>query len=178
VAVLPLGERILDQFPFQVGFSWRKTESGIYRLAELIRTDRAHTLPVCVVGIHVIGFGGGAVVADMVARLLGVPLYLFTIRYGQTDGVRLPLTQHLHLPEEIETGQILIIDDVTFTGNTLIYCHQEIRKSRPGAEIKVGTLISPKTKSFPIVVNYSVYVTLRSEVRLPWGPQQRTPGRI
>ncbi len=134
----------MAQAPIKCEFiSWRKTETLIAQLAQKIRAAKFQ--PDCIVAIA----RGGYVPARLLCDHLDV-YQLSSLRIiHYTSGTRIAKQATLVAPLNVDVrGQnVLLVDDVSDTGDTLALARAHILEFNPGA-IKIAVLHHKQTSTF------------------------------
>jgi pyrimidine operon attenuation protein / uracil phosphoribosyltransferase len=122
-------------------------------LAERIRPDI--TMGTAIVGIHT----GGAWLAERLHRELKLPLPLGTldISFYRDDFDRIGLHAQVKpsdIPFEVEGSDIILVDDVLYTGRTIRAAINELFDYGRPASIRLATLIDRGGRELPIGSQY------------------------
>jgi pyrimidine operon attenuation protein/uracil phosphoribosyltransferase len=130
-----------------------EVEVLIARLADAIRPHLGEAT--ALVGIH----SGGVWIAERLHALLGVstPLGMLNISHYRDDFSRIGLHPQVNpsrLPFEVEEREILLIDDVLYTGRTVrAAMHELFDYGRPAA-IRLAALVDRGGHELPIRADY------------------------
>jgi hypoxanthine phosphoribosyltransferase len=133
-------------------FSFKEIESTVNRLAKQIQRDYRDKNPVIVSILK----GSFVFTADLVRRL-DFPLEVEFIRLasygkGQKSSGKIILKQGLHFP--IKNRNILVVEDIVDTGNTLSFLMDYLKKREP-ASVKLCALADkPSRRQVPISIDY------------------------
>lgn len=136
-------------------------EQLIKQMADQIRPKlKANS---ALVGIHT----GGAWVAEKLHTLLGadIPLGTLDIAFYRDDFSRIglhPVVKPSHIPFEVEEADIILVDDVLFTGRTVRAALNNLFDYGRPAQITLAVLIDRGGREVPICANF-VGVTLELE---------------
>jgi len=128
-------------------------EQLIDLLAEQIKP---HILPECaLVGIHT----GGVWIMDALAERFGfdIPRGVLDIAFYRDDFSRIglhPETKPSHLPFDVEGRNILLIDDVLFTGRTIRAAMNLLFDYGRPATIKLAVLVDRGGRELPVCADY------------------------
>ncbi len=126
----------------------------IARLADAIRPQLGPDT--ALVGIH----SGGVWIAERLHALLGVtvPLGMLNITHYRDDFSRIglhPQVSPSRLPFEVEAREIILVDDVLYTGRTVrAAMHELFDYGRPAA-IRLAVLVDRGGHELPIRADYT-----------------------
>jgi hypoxanthine phosphoribosyltransferase len=133
-------------------FSFKEIESTVNRLAKQIQRDYRDKNPVIVSILK----GSFVFTADLVRRL-DFPLEIEFIRLasygkGQKSSGNIVVKQGLHFP--IKNRDVLVVEDIVDTGNTLSFLMDYLKKREP-ASVKLCALADkPSRRQVPISIDY------------------------
>jgi pyrimidine operon attenuation protein/uracil phosphoribosyltransferase len=117
---------------------------------------KPHLAPECaLVGIHT----GGVWIMDALAERLGPDLSrgVLDIAFYRDDFSRIglhPETKPSHLPFDVEDRNILLIDDVLFTGRTIRAAMNLLFDYGRPATIKLAVLVDRGGRELPVCADY------------------------
>lgn len=138
----------------------RKLERMAYQIWEY----NSHETDISLVGIE----GSGGVVAAQLAAYLKkispLQVHIHTISISK----RKPLSRPIHIDTDLNGKSVVLIDDVTNSGKTLLYAMRPILDFEP-ASIRIAVLVDRKHKCFPVVpdiVGHSVATTLQDHIEV------------
>ena len=126
----------------------------IQRLADAIRPQLA--ADTALVGIY----SGGVWVAERLHRLLNIatPLGMLSITHYRDDFSRIGLHPQIkpsHLPFEVEGRNIILVDDVFYTGRTVRGAMHELFDYGRPASIKLAVLVNRGGHELPICPDFT-----------------------
>ena len=124
------------------------------KLAKDIRADL--TGDVILVGIHT----GGAWLAEELHRMLGLstPLGMLDISFYRDDFERIglhPEVKPSDIPFDVDGADILLVDDVLFTGRTVRAAVNEIFDYGRPARIRLAVLVDRGGRELPIEARFT-----------------------
>jgi len=126
----------------------------IARLADAIRPQLADDT--ALVGIY----SGGVWIAERLHRLLNIatPLGMLSITHYRDDFSRIGLHPQIkpsHLPFEVEGRNIILVDDVFYTGRTVRGAMHELFDYGRPASIKLAVLVNRGGHELPICPDFT-----------------------
>ena len=126
----------------------------ITRLADAIRPQL--TPDTALVGIH----SGGVWIAEHLHRLLRVatPLGTLSITHYRDDFSRIglhPQAKPSHLPFEVEGRNVILVDDVFYTGRTVRGAMHELFDYGRPASIRLAALVNRGGHELPICPDFT-----------------------
>ena len=126
----------------------------ITRLADAIRPQLA--ADTALVGIY----SGGVWIAEQLHRLLNIatPLGMLSITHYRDDFSRIGLHPQIkpsHLPFEVEARNIILVDDVFYTGRTVRGAMHELFDYGRPASIKLAVLVNRGGHELPICPDFT-----------------------
>lgn len=129
-------------------------ETLIQRLADAIRPTLAPDT--AMVGIY----SGGVWIAERLHRLLNIamPLGMLSITHYRDDFSRIglhPQVKPSHLPFEVEARNIILVDDVFYTGRTVRGAMHELFDYGRPASIKLAVLVNRGGHELPICPDFT-----------------------
>lgn len=140
-------------------FTATQFQEAIRALALQIHERHSSLQDVVFIGVQ----QGGVVVADAIVAALGTLVPGTAIRYGQLDitfyrddirsNILAPDT--MHIPFDIENKQVVLIDDVLFTGRTIKAALDALLDYGRPAKVELCVLIDRREhRQFPIQADY------------------------
>lgn len=129
-------------------------DAAIERMVSYIRTE---SIPEpLLVGIHT----GGVLVAEILHRETGVaePLGTLDISFYRDDFSRVGLNPQVRascLPVSVEDRNILLVDDVLYTGRTIRAALNEIFSYGRPARVMLGVLVKRTGRELPIQPDFT-----------------------
>ena len=132
----------------------------IDRLAEEITAQRLDPPPV-VIGIQT----GGAWLASRLSQKLGSPLGELNISFYRDDFVRIglhPKVSPARMPFTTDKQNIILVDDVLYTGRTVRAALNEIFDYGRPASVKLAVLIERNGRELPVQPDF---VGLRMDIK-------------
>ena len=149
--------RYRDRYPRNGTLKLKKIVSGCAKLRKSFEDSLFE--PDMVVGVHAIGLGGGAIVAEILAVDMNLPLHV--INLDIVDDRRhneLELSTSQFLAALPNASQILLVDDICNTGRTLKAARDLFLQA--GHEVKIAVIAAPPEHAVSIVeVDFWVYRT-------------------
>lgn len=132
------------------------TEQLIQTLADRLRPDVGPDT--VLVGIHT----GGVWLAERLHQLLGLsqPLGSIDASYHRDDFSRTGLRPGMkasHLPFEVEGANVIIVDDVLYTGRTIRAALNELFDFGRPKRVDVAALIDRGCRELPIYARYCAH---------------------
>mgnify|MGYP000005733535 FL=1 len=129
-------------------------ETLIQRLADAIRPTLAPDT--AMVGIY----SGGVWIAERLHRMLNIatPLGMLSITHYRDDFSRIglhPQVKPSHLPFEVEARNIILVDDVFYTGRTVRGAMHELFDYGRPASIKLAVLVNRGGHELPICPDFT-----------------------
>lgn len=129
-------------------------ETLIQRLADAIRPTLAPDT--ALVGIY----SGGVWIAERLHGLLNIatPLGMLSITHYRDDFSRIGLHPQIkpsHLPFEVEAHNIILVDDVFYTGRTVRGAMHELFDYGRPASIKLAVLVNRGGHELPICPDFT-----------------------
>ena len=126
----------------------------ITRLADAIRPQLAPDT--ALVGIY----SGGVWIAERLHRLLNIatPLGMLSITHYRDDFSRIglhPQVKPSHLPFEVEGSNIILVDDVFYTGRTVRGAMHELFDYGRPASIRLAVLVNRGGHELPICPDFT-----------------------
>ena len=126
----------------------------IARLADAIRPQLA--ADTALVGIY----SGGVWIAERLHRLLNIatPLGMLSITHYRDDFSRIGLHPQIkpsHLPFEVEGCNVILVDDVFYTGRTVRGAMHELFDYGRPASIKLAVLVNRGGHELPICPDFT-----------------------
>jgi hypothetical protein len=116
----------------------------------------------------------GVIPAAVVASILDVEFHSIEIgRRGEDDEVRQRPEIFSAVPRELEGKRVLIVDEITTSGDTLRLALAAVRSAHP-AEVRTATSFARNTGYQP---DYSA-LTMDAEVIFPWDRQVFEDGEL
>ncbi|NCT95510.1 MAG: phosphoribosyltransferase [Chitinophagaceae bacterium] len=153
---MPTKKQILDK-----ASAARKMERMALELAEQLQGDRA---PVVIIGIR----NSGTVIADKIATLLQTYLpneiRLLSVSLDKNHPAEVKLSENLNL----DGLHIVLTDDVTNSGRTLLYALKPLLAFHPKS-IQTLVLVERMHKLFPVKPDYvglSVSTTIQDHIQV------------
>lgn len=122
------------------------------------------TDPLIIIGIE----GGGMIIAQnlfiLLQPLLQIPMQIITCRIDKKNA------DFINYSEEINFNgkSILLVDDVTNSGKTLLYAQKPLLEYHP-KRIQTMSLVERMHKNFPVKIDYiglSIATTLQDHIQV------------
>jgi len=140
-------------------------QQKIKRLAIEILENNIEAPELILVGVNNNGMAFARLLMKAILPLTDIPITLTRVRLNPAaplqDGILLEMPA-----EELESKNVLLIDDVANTGRTLFYAARPIMDTLPH-KIEVAVLVDRTHKAFPIRVDYvglSLATTLKENI--------------
>ncbi len=132
------------------------------RMAYQIWENNCEETEVELVGIT----GGGIVIAQALAVLLSeispLKVHLSTLYLNKKK----PLSEPIKIERSFDGKSVVLVDDVTNSGKTLLYSLQPILAMEP-KRLSIAVLVDREHKSFPVVptiIGYSIATTIQDMI--------------
>ena len=154
----------------QEGLSWEAAREAVGRLAQSVEQDYR---PQHILAISVEGTAGGLLVGALLAEHLHIPVVEVVLK-EDANGER-------HYSRTVSKagvgGQVLLVDDITFTGDTLKEAIRGVSQDVPDVEIRCGVLVThrvlvhrrSRAKDRPFKPHYFAHITEKASYEMPWG---------
>ncbi len=150
-----------DTTPPRVAYNSKQIHEGIQRLAQGILARHPDPAGLALVGVHA---GGGLLVRRVeaeLARLSGQDLELdkglVDISFYRDDWTRLtqvPALRATDIPFDVDGREIVLIDDVIFTGRTVRAALDAIFSLGRPDRVELAVLVDRGHREFPISPDY------------------------
>lgn len=123
----------------KIKISWKKIDNQINNLLDKI--EKENFKPDCIIGIAC----GGLIPATLIAKKLNIKS-LYSINASSYTNKTKGQVKVLHIPNILNAKNILIVDEIADTGDTLKKVLNKFKNKYKNLDIKTGTLFVNKNK--------------------------------
>lgn len=128
-----------DRFPQTSSLKFKTIVKGCKNLLNQFENNSYR--PDVIIGIHTIGIGGGAIVAEILAVELDLPLYIFNVdikKQNEEDEYSKITSNAIN---NMTNQKILLVDDICNTGRTLNLVKNKVNTNRN--DLNIAVIIAP-----------------------------------
>ncbi len=151
-------------------FSGKDIEAALDRMAEAIANNHRNTIELCLVGIAEGGVPVAKRLAGKVAERLGreVTQGVVDVSFHRDDIGSKPIpkiTSPTEIPETVDGGACILIDDVLYTGRSTRAALNELFDQGRPDRIELAVLVDRGSRKLPIQPDYVGFAEITSNAQ-------------
>lgn len=136
----------------------------LHRMAYQLWEHNSKETSVILLGIEGSGLAVAKSLASILKKISPLQVEVITIKMNK----RKPLAQEITIEQDLTGQSVILVDDVTNSGRTLLYALKPLLNFDL-KKILIAVLVDRKHKSFPVspdIVGYSVATTLKEHIEV------------
>ncbi len=142
----------------------KQIEHKLQRMAFQLWEINSHEESVTIIGIEQSGLVVAKNLAERLMKISGLNVKVLPLKLNKKN----PLKDDINISENLDGQSVILVDDVTNSGKTLMYALKPLM-SFAVKRITVAVLVDRRHKSFPVspdITGHSVSTTLQDHIEV------------